>query len=45
MGIDDLKGLVIFTGACAFFAFILTGLMGRSIARIDKLIEQDKYVN
>ena len=45
MEIEDVKGLVIFTGACAFCAFILTGIMGRSIARIDKLIEEDKYVN
>lgn len=45
MEIDELKGLVIFTGICAFFAFILTGLMGRNIARIDKLIEENKYVN
>jgi hypothetical protein len=45
MEIEELKGLVIFTGVCAFFAFILTGLMGRSIARIDELIDEDKYVN
>lgn len=45
MEIEDAKGLVIFVGTFAFFAFILTGLMGRSLAKIDKLIEEDKYVN
>lgn len=45
MEIDDLKGLVIFTGACAFFAFVMTGIMGRSLMKIDKLIEEEKYIN
>ena len=46
----DLKGLVIFTGIFALMGFVLAGLMGRSVARIERIIESqakenDKYVN
>lgn len=50
MEIADLKGLVIFTGIFAVLGFVLTGIMGRSVDRIVRVLESqakedDKYIN
>jgi hypothetical protein len=47
MGIDELKGLVIFVGAFAVSAFVLFGCMERKLKRVVKQIEEEdsKYVN
>ena len=47
---ETLKGFIIFSGTFALFAFVLTGIMGRSLRRIEKIMESqakedEKYVN
>ena len=49
MEIDEAKGLVIFAGVFAVYAFVLVGCMERRLKYLDRVvkqIEQDsKYVN
>jgi hypothetical protein len=49
MEIDEAKGLVIFAGTFALYAFVIIGCMERRLKHLDRVvkqIEQDtKYVN
>jgi hypothetical protein len=41
----DLKGLVIFTGLVAMYAFVLLGCMERRLKKVDRAVDDLKYVN
>jgi hypothetical protein len=41
----DIKGLVIFTGLVTMYAFALSGCLERRLKKIDRLIEESKYVS
>lgn len=49
MEIETFKGLVIFTGVVAMYAFVLAGCMERRLKRLDRVVRQveedSKYVN
>ena len=50
MGIDELKGLVIFVGIIGAYTFVLFGCMERRLKRLDRVVKQieeedSKYVN
>jgi len=49
METTDAKGLVIFLGTFAFYAFILLGYMEHRLKNLDRIIKQaeddEKYVN
>lgn len=45
MQIDDLKGLVILVGIVGFYTFVLFGCMTRRLARVDRALDDCKYVN
>lgn len=45
MQTEDLKGLVIFIGIVGMYTFVLFGCMTRSLARVDRALDDRKYVN
>jgi hypothetical protein len=42
---EELKGLVIFTGAVAIYTFILLGCLERRLKKVAKVVDDAKYVN
>jgi hypothetical protein len=42
---EELKGLVIFTGIVMTYVFVLLGCLERRLKRVDRVIEETKYVN
>ena len=40
-----MKGLAIFTAILMFSAFIMGGIMERRLVKLDRILEDDKYVN
>ena len=45
MYIEELKGLVIFTGIVAMYTFVLLGCLERRLKKVAKVIDDAKYVN
>lgn len=45
MYIEELKGLVIFTGIVAMYTFVLLGCLERRLKKIARVIDDAKYVN
>ena len=41
----EIQGLVIFVGTFAVYAFVLLGCMERRLKRLDRVVEDSKYVN
>lgn len=40
-----MKGLVILTGIVAMYTFVLLGCMERRLKKVDRVIEESKYVS
>ena len=45
METDSIKGLVIFTGIVSVYVFVLLGCLERRLKKIDRIIEDSKYVS
>ena len=41
----EIQGLCIFLGTFAVYAFVLFGCMERRLKRLDRVVEDAKYVN
>jgi hypothetical protein len=41
----DVKGLVILTGIVAMYTFVLLGCLERRLKKVDRVIEESKYVS
>ena len=41
----EIQGLCIFVGTFAVYAFVLLGCMERRLKRLDRVVEDSKYVN
>jgi hypothetical protein len=41
----DVKGLVILTGIVVMYALVLSGCLERRLKKIDRIIEESKYVS
>jgi hypothetical protein len=41
----DMKGLVILTGIVAMYTFVLLGCLERRLKKVDRVIEESKYVS
>jgi hypothetical protein len=40
---EELKGLVIFTGIIAMYTFILLGCLERRLKKVDRVVKQVEY--
>jgi hypothetical protein len=45
MYIEELKGLVFFTGIVAMYTFVLLGCLEQRLKKVAKVVDDAKYVN
>ena len=45
MDSEQIQGLLIFTGSVALYVFVLLGCLERRLKKIDRIIEDSKYVS